>query len=204
MLKLIEGEVEVHSLRNVEAGYEIDRDGGNNAKSANVDDGGLKRVTIAVAGKVQNGAVRPDKFEGTDLGAKILVTDSRAVRGRCDGTANGDMRQRGQVVKRETSSVQHGREFAVGYAGTYCGSAGLGIDTDGLHGAHADLCVLAVRRVVEGMTGTKTLEPRIRPDNALHLIPRSRRVHLVGAEMEVLRPVGAGNGGVIAQNGLLS
>ena len=201
VLELVKGQVLVNDLGSGEGGNEVEGDRGHDAERAEVDDGVAKGVAVLGAGKLDDVAVGGDDLEAGNLRRQVAVVDSRTVRRRGDGAGHRDVRQGGQVVQGEALGVEQRSELAVGDTGADAGGVGGGVDLDRVEAAHADLGEATVGDVVETVARTERLQLRGLAHDGLHVGHGLGRVDVVGAVVEVLGPVGAGDVRVVVEDG---
>jgi hypothetical protein len=105
-----------HALAHVVGGFDVEREARDRAQRAQADDEAVE-VGIASTGR-DDRAVRRDELQRGDRGREVPVSVARAVCGGRDGAADGDVRQRCEVVQRQAVAVQRPGELAVAHART--------------------------------------------------------------------------------------
>jgi len=89
--------------------------------------------------------------ESGDDGGQIAVVQTRAVRGRSDGSGDGDVREGCQVVDSEAALIDDRREVSVADAGADGDGLRSRIEIDGFERCERELILGAVGDAVEGV-----------------------------------------------------
>ncbi len=136
-------------------------------------------------------AVGRDQLERRDRGSEVAVADAGSVGRRRDGAADGDVRQRREVVDREALLAEELGELAVGEAGGERGRAGVAVDHEvGRQLGERDQHV-GVGDVVERVAGSQHADRRRVADDGPQLLDARRGMDLAGPVRVVAGPVGA-------------
>ena len=133
---------------------------------------------------------RGDELERADRAREVAVLLSRPVRGRAAGARDPDVRQRREVVERESLLVQVRTELAVAHARADRHGASRGVERHDLAQlAERQEAVRAVGDRVEAVARAQHLELRLLPHELPHVVERASGVELGGSVLEVARPV---------------
>ena len=191
VLELGEGKILVDDLAHLEGRLDVEGDGGDDTERAEVDDGAEEVVAVLLARDVDDVSVGGDDFKRCDLGGEVSVAWAGAVRRGGDGSGDGDVRERREVVEGVTLLVEPGRELAVGDASADGDGAGSLVDRHGGEGFERNLILGAVGDAVEGVAGAEGAEFGAGFDDLLDLSGGGGGVEIVGVEDVVAGPVGA-------------
>ena len=169
VFELGEGKVGVDGLRDLEGGFDVEGDVGHDAEQAEVDDSSIELVTVLGAREGLEGAVGVYELDGGDGGREIFVVDTGAVGSGSDGSRDGDVGQRGEVVQGEALGVDHWGHITVADAGSDGDGFCSFIELDVLEVGERDLGVGAVGEAVEGVAGAEGADAGVVFDDLLEL-----------------------------------
>src|SRR6202041_1111654 len=144
-----QGQIEVDGLRDLVGRLHVEGDASKNAERAEMNHSAGEFFRIAGAREVDNVAAGVDEFDGRSRGSKIAVVEAGAVRRRCYGSGDGDVRERGEVVEGKAARIDNRGEVAVTNASTDGDGFGGSVEVDGVEGVKGDLVLVAVGDGIE-------------------------------------------------------
>src|SRR5260221_7299564 len=130
----VEGEVFVDGLGDLIGRLNDERNVCDDTEGAETDYRSGENIGVGFARKYNDIAGGVDDFEGDDNGRKIAVSYAGAVRAGGDSASDGNVRERGEIVQRESFGFEEWSDGAVTNAGTHGDGTSRGIDQWGLCG----------------------------------------------------------------------
>src|SRR5258706_1383371 len=165
----VEGKILEDVLRSLKRRLDVERHFADDAKCAEADHSAGKNVGIGFARKCNDIAGGVDDFESDANGGRIPVFYAGAVGAGGDSASDGNVRQGGEIVQRETALFQHWCNRAVANARTERDGASRGIDRRGLYGEiRGEQLLGAVGNAIEAVAGAECFETGMLADEILH------------------------------------
>ena len=78
MFELVHGEVFVDDLLHLERWLDVERDAGDDAQAAEIDDAAEETVAVFLTGEGDDLAICGHQFEGHDGGGEVAVAEARS------------------------------------------------------------------------------------------------------------------------------
>ncbi|GAA2878680.1 hypothetical protein GCM10020220_080620 [Nonomuraea rubra] len=190
-------------LAQLEGGYEVERERGDDAECADRHHG-AGEVGVAARERQQR-AVGGDELDPRHGGGQAPHGVARAVRAGRDRAADGDVRQRGQVRQREPGPVQQRRERRVRRARPHPHRGRGAVDLHLVrHPVEHHQVAVGVGDVVEGVRAAEGPHGGAARDEPLQLVEGGRMVEVFRVECGVSSPIAQRHGLTFPQLHLVS